>query len=98
MLCMLYYLLLLLTAEAVPQLAGVPLHEPGDDLGRRQLGLLADGQHHLPAGEGRVLPARLQQLESNIMQVGSNTLRLLTCSEDTSMTNSSSGSATTLPS
>ena len=56
--------MLLLTAEAVAQLAGVPLHEPGEDLGRRQLGLLADGQHHLPAGEGRVLPARLQQLES----------------------------------
>ena len=58
MLCMLYYLLLLLTTVAVAQLAGVPLHEPGEDLGRRQLGLLADGQHHLPAGEGRVLPAR----------------------------------------
>ena len=72
MLCMLYYLLLLLTTEAVAQLAGVPLHEPGDDLGRRQLGLLADGQHHLPAGEGRVLPARLQQLEMEIMEVGSN--------------------------
>ena len=92
--------MLLLTAEAVPQLAGVPLHEPGEDLGRRQLGLLADGQHHLPAGEGRVLPARLQQLEMEIMDVGSNILncKLLTCSEDTSMTNSSSGSVTTLPS
>ena len=64
--------MLLLTAEAVAQLAGVPLHEPGDDLGRRQLGLLADGQHHFPAGEGRVLPARLQQLEMEIMEVGSN--------------------------
>ena len=72
MLCMLYYLLLLLTTVAVAQLAGVPLDEPGEDLGRRQLGLLADGKHHLPAGEGRVLPARLQQLESNIMEVGSN--------------------------
>ena len=96
---MLYYLLLLLTTEAVAQLAGVPLHEPGEDLGRRQLGLLADGQHHLPAGEGRVLPARLQQLEMDIMEVGSNIyLKLLTCSEETSMTNSSSGSVTTLPS
>ena len=69
--------MLLLTTEAVPQLAGVPLHEPGDDLGRRQLGFLADGQHHLPAGEGRVLPARLQQLEMDIMEVGSN---ILNCS------------------
>ena len=67
--------MLLLTTEAVPQLGGVPLHEPGEDLGRRQLGLLADGQHHLPAGEGRVLPARLQQLERrNIMEVSSNIL------------------------
>ena len=69
--------MLLLTAEAVAQLAGVPLHEPGEDLGRRQLSLLADGQHHFPAGEGRVLPARLQQLEMDIMEVGSN---LLNCS------------------